>query len=83
LTPDVYHAVKGRGEQMITEFKICVAHTVNLGNFESMKVEASVTVAVPEDGDFPSLKLKAQNELRVLARETFIAQRKSKKEVTA
>lgn len=34
---------------MITQFSIGASRTTNLGNFESLKVEASVTVNVPGD----------------------------------
>ena len=33
---------------MIKEFTIATSHTLNLGHYESMKVEASVTVSVSE-----------------------------------
>lgn len=63
---------------MITEFTIGASHTLNLGNFESLRIEAHVTVAVPEDDNLDDLKTRAQTELRQLLEETYRAQRKIK-----
>ena len=59
---------------MITEFRIGTSHTVNLGNFESVRIEAQITVSVPEDANLDELKLAAQAELRKLLEETYLAQ---------
>lgn len=61
----------------IREFTIGTSHTLNLGNFESLRIEAQITVNVPE-GDFEDLKRSAQIELRQLLEETYRAQRKDK-----
>ena len=61
---------------MIKEFTIGAAHTINLGNFSSMRVEASLTVELPEGDDFEVLKEKAQSELRRMLEETYRAQRR-------
>ena len=58
---------------MIREFTVGCSRTVNLGNFESVRVEASVTVSVPEDRGQSLMEMKemAQNELRKLMEETY------------
>ena len=61
---------------MIRQFTIGVAHTLNKGNFESMRLEAHMVIEVPEGDDFEILRDKAQSELRRLLEDTFRAQRK-------
>lgn len=60
---------------MITQFTVGCSRTVNLGNFESVRVESSVTVNVPEgskeDREYQILKDYAQKELRKLLEETY------------
>lgn len=58
---------------MITQFTIGFSRTINLGNFQSARVEASVTVAVGE-GDLETAIPAAQIELRKLLEETYRAQ---------
>lgn len=58
----------------VKEFTIGVSHTVNLGNFESLRVEASVTLD-SEDADFEHLRNEAQESLGSLLKESFEAQR--------
>lgn len=58
---------------MIKEFSIGFSRTINLGNFESCRVEANVTVAV--DGPLVDDAIqRAQAELRALLEETYRAQ---------
>lgn len=59
---------------MIKEFTVGASHTVNLGNYESLRIEASVTVTVNDGDDLASLKEAAQTELRDLTEKTFVAQ---------
>jgi hypothetical protein len=60
---------------MITQFTIGFSRTVNLGNFESCRIESSVTVAVSEESaDMPAHIAAAQVELRRLLEETYQAQ---------
>lgn len=70
---------------MIKEFSISVSHTVNLGNGNSMRAEASITIAVPETASvngaaLNALKAKAQSDLRTLVRETWEQQKKQQTE---
>lgn len=68
---------------MISRFTIGFSRTFNLGNFESMRVEASITVDVPEDGSFSELKTPAQQQLRLLMEETYRAQNPKTEKKTA
>ena len=61
---------------MIKSFSIAAAHTLNLGNYQSFRVEASLTIEVPEGDDFEVLRDKAQSELRRLLEETYRLQRR-------
>lgn len=61
---------------MITEFRIGCSHTINLGDYNSIRVEASVTVAVQDGEKVEDLKEGAQRELRALLEETYKAQRR-------
>lgn len=68
---------------MIREFTIAASHTVNLGNYESSRFEASITMSIPaEAGDddrvwpekWRKFKEQAQAELNALLKETYQAQ---------
>ena len=64
---------------MIKEITIGASHTLNLKNFNSMRVQASITAAIPEEleGDeYIALKAGLQKELRNLLEETFFAQKR-------
>ena len=62
---------------MIRSFTIAAAHTLNLGNYQSFRIEAQLVVEVPEGDDYEVLKDKAQSELRRLLEQTYKAQRRS------
>jgi hypothetical protein len=64
---------------MISQFSVGVSRTINLGNFESLRVEATIRVEVSEDGDLEQLKLDAQTQLRRLLEETYMAQHEGRK----
>ena len=61
---------------MIRKFTIAAAHTLNLGNYQSFRIEAALEIEVPEGDDYEVLKDKAQSELRRLLEETYKAQRR-------
>lgn len=65
---------------MITQFTIGLSRTINLGNFESMRIEASVTVDINDGEKFEDCKIGAQRELRTLLEETFRYQNRKKEE---
>lgn len=62
---------------MIKSFAISAAHTLNLGNYQSFRIEASLTIEVPEGDDYEVLKDRAQTELRRLLEDTYKLQRRS------
>ncbi len=68
---------------IINEIRIGIARTINLGNFESLRVEGSVTATIPEGDDLAAAKRSLQTELRMLLEETYLAQHKMKKETRA
>jgi hypothetical protein len=64
---------------MISEIRVGVAHTINLGNYENIKVEGAVVVQLSEGDDYAKAKEEAQVALRKLVEETYTSQRKVKK----
>jgi hypothetical protein len=62
----------------ITEFRVGFCRTVNLGNYESAKIEAAVTVQIDDLDDLAEVRAEAQLELRALLEETWKAQHKAK-----
>lgn len=72
---------------MIKEFTIACSHTINTGNYSSLRVEASITVAVTDiananEASLKALQGKAQVDLRTLLRETYEKQKNSLMEQT-
>lgn len=67
---------------MLKEFSVGCSRTINLGNFESLRIEASVTVDVGEQQDFGELRAEAQTHLRAMLEETYRAQHKNGKSRT-
>lgn len=61
----------------VIEFRIGAGHTVNLGNFNSIKIEAGLTIAVQEGSDLLALRTQAQDVLRNMLEETYRAQRRT------
>lgn len=59
--------------QLISQFTVSFSRTVNLGSFNSARVEASITIDVPKgvNGVYDDLKQKVQPELRKLLEETY------------
>ena len=66
----------------ITAFTVGTSRTINLGNFESLRFEASVTYELEPDGP-PLEKYKelAQVELRKLMEETYLSQHELRKKL--
>ena len=60
----------------IVEFRIQAGHTVNLGNFNSIKIEAGLTITVREGANFDELRDQAQTVLRTMLEETYKRQRR-------
>jgi len=66
---------------MIRQLTIGAAHTINLGNYSSMRIEASITIDLPEGDDFELAKERAQTELRSLLEETLDRQKRDRGEL--
>lgn len=60
---------------MVKEFMIGASHTINIGNYESLRVEASVTTICEESNREPVLH-NAQDLLKYLIEQTFENQKK-------
>lgn len=65
---------------MLKQFTIAFSRTVNLGNFESARVEASVTHEVPDGANLETVREGAQAQLRDLLEQTWRAQKTKAKE---
>jgi len=65
---------------MISQFTVGYSRTINMGNYESARVEAQVVVTLNEGDDFASMKDAAQVELRALLEETYANQHRPKKQ---
>lgn len=68
---------------MITEFRVGAAHTFNLGNFESFRIEASITISVNEGDDYEALTTQAQAALKEQLTRTYTEQRRKSRQVAA
>jgi len=63
---------------MIREFSVGCSKTVNLGNYNSIRVEASLTLVVPERTTLEAMKPKALEDLRLLLEDVYRSQLKEK-----
>lgn len=68
---------------MISQFTIGTSRTINLGNFESLRIEASVTFDVDPGDHWSAHKPEAEKALRELMEDTYKAQHAPKKTVAA
>lgn len=50
----------------LTEFRIGVAKTINLGSYESLRIEAQVVYSVDEHDKLQEISTKAEAELKYL-----------------
>jgi hypothetical protein len=66
--------MKGNGNMAIKEITIGFSRTVNLGNYESARVEASVKLDVIEGRSLDVQIAEVQIELGDLLKKTWIAQ---------
>lgn len=64
----------------VSEFRVGIVRTINLGNYESLKIDVSLTVTPEENADFDQLRRDAQQCLRHLAEDTYRAQHKRAQE---
>lgn len=63
----------------ITQFMVGASRTINLGNFESLRVESSVTVDLNDGDDEEIARVQAQTVLRTLLTQTYDNLRKKDK----
>lgn len=64
----------------LTELRVGAARTINLGNYESIKIEASVTMEVDPEDDLLETKASMQVHLRGLLEDTYKAQMRKREE---
>ncbi len=62
---------------LITELRVQVSKTINLGNFNSIKIEGGLTAALGEGESLDAAKTAVQRELKLLLDETYRAQKKA------
>ena len=60
----------------IVGFRIGAKHTVNLGNYNNIQIEAALDIVVQEGADLADLRTQAQATLRSFLEETYKAQRR-------
>lgn len=60
----------------LKQFLVGFSRTINLGNFESAKVEAQVIVEVSDEDNYEATVAAAQRELRSLLEDTWREQYK-------
>ena len=63
----------------INEFHIGCSKTINLGNYQNLRIEASVTVSMDAGDSLANASEAAQEELRRLLEQTYAAQYKQAK----
>lgn len=67
----------------IAQFSVTTSRTINLGNFESLRVEATVTVNINDGDEMVAARSEAQTQLRTLLEDTYHAQHAVRKRVPA
>ena len=60
----------------IIEIRLDTAKTINLGDFNSIRVQAGVTAELADGDDIAMVKADLQNELRILLDDTYRAQKR-------
>jgi hypothetical protein len=61
---------------ILKQFMVGCSKTINLGNFQSIKVEAQVFIEVLESDSIEHVRMVAQEELKLLLDQTYTAQKK-------
>lgn len=68
---------------LIQQFTIGCSKTINLGNFQNIKIEAQLVIAVPEhetQSGYEAMVERAQGELKHLLETTYKSQMKERHE---
>lgn len=60
----------------ITTVRVACAKTINLGNSQTMKIEADVTAFVEDEDTLPDVSAVLQAEVKRILEETWQEQRK-------
>lgn len=60
----------------VTELRLSVGKTINLGNFNSLRIECGTTVSFEEGDDIARVKASMQDEMRLMLDETYRAQKR-------
>jgi hypothetical protein len=55
----------------ISEFSMSVGRTINLGNYENLKIDARVDVTINEGEDYEALREEAKTKLRALLEDAY------------
>jgi hypothetical protein len=55
----------------ISEFSVSVDRTINLGNYENLKIDARVDVTINEGEDYEALREEAKTKLRALLEDAY------------
>ena len=63
----------------ISQFTVTTSRTINLGNFESLRIEASVATDLNGEDDMAVARSEAQKALRQLLEDTYHAQHSDRK----
>lgn len=63
----------------IVEIRIGAAHTINMGDYNSTRIEAGLTISIKEGDDLAAIRTEAQQVLRNMLEETFRTQRRGAK----
>ena len=64
---------------MITEITVGYGKTKNLGNFESLRIDVSLSAKIQEGDDFAAIKKALQVELKQAWQETYNYQYRNEK----
>jgi hypothetical protein len=64
----------------IAQFSVATSRTINLGNFESLRIEGSVVVDLSENDNIVMARGEAQKQLRQLLEDTYRHQYEERQE---
>lgn len=55
----------------ITEIRLDVAKTINMGDYSSLRIGAGLTISVPEGADVAALRDEAHHDLSLMITEAW------------
>jgi len=62
----------------VREIRLSVGRTVNLGDFNSLRLDVGLTVEVPDGADLAVIRREAHEDLELMLREAWQAHRRQK-----